>query len=112
MAKQRRRDEDEDEVVEEIEDEDDDGGAVSSVVPYKNPFGLAAYYCGIFSLLPVGVCLGPVAVILGIVGFVKSRSTRKAKGMGHSIAGVCLGLAGFFVMGPLWTFLILRFFMK
>jgi hypothetical protein len=118
MAKKRRRDEEEDyeeeEYEEEDEDERDEGGGMSRVVPYKNPFGLIAYYLGIFSLIPVlGVCLGPVAILLGILGFVKSRSSRKAKGTGHSIAGVVLGLAGLFIMAPLGSWLIYnRFFSK
>src|SRR6516165_5140956 len=52
-------------------DEKDDGrprrrrsrdGAVSTIIPYRNGKALAAYYCGIFGLVPgLGLVLGPAA---------------------------------------------------
>jgi Domain of unknown function (DUF4190) len=65
---------------------------LSTIIPYKNPSALAAYYCGVFSLIPVlGFLLGPIALFLGIrgLGFVKENPT--AKGTGHAIAGIVLG---------------------
>src|SRR5262245_26603803 len=45
-----------------------DDDALSTLIPYKNGQALAAYYCGVFSLIPViGVLLGPIAIILGIL---------------------------------------------
>ena len=108
----RRRDTDEDEDEEERprrrrqrddeddEDEDDeDTNTVSRLIPYKNTRALAAYYCGVFGLIPgIGVILGPIALILGILGLRYASEHRKAKGSGHAWAGIILG-----VLGPLAT---------
>jgi hypothetical protein len=65
---------------------------VSSVIPYKNGKALAAYYCGVFSLIPcAGLLLGPIALILGILGFFYVRAHPQAKGTGHALAGIILG---------------------
>jgi hypothetical protein len=66
--------------------------AVSTIIPYKNGRALAAYYLGVFSLIPcLGLLLGPAALVLGILGlrFVKANPT--AKGTGHALAGIILG---------------------
>lgn len=113
MAKRPRYDEDY-----EDDDRDDlevsDGGAVSSIIPYKNPLALTAYYLGFASLLfPLGSIFGLPAIILGIVGFMKSRSNPNAKGTAHAIVGILLGLAGFFVCGPLgWVLIYVGFIAK
>jgi hypothetical protein len=66
--------------------------AVSSIIPYRNGKALAAYYCGVFSLIPcLGLLLGPIALILGILGFRYVRAHPEAKGTGHAIAGIILG---------------------
>ena len=108
MAK-RRRDDDDDEYEEEEEDDDDrprrrkGGGAVSHVVPYTNPMALAGYYCGFGSLLPVlGCFLGPLAIVLGIMGLVKVKKNPEAHGTAHAITGILLGLLGGTVMSAIW----------
>ena len=80
------------------DDEDDDYGedraddAVSTLIPYKNPKALAAYYCGVFSLIPcAGNVLGPAAFVLGILGLRYKKRDPTAKGTGHAIAGIVLG---------------------
>jgi hypothetical protein len=65
--------------------------AIEGLIPYHNPKSLAAYYCGVFGLIPIiGNILGPIALILGIQGI---RFARKhdAGGLGHAITGVILG---------------------
>jgi uncharacterized protein YqgC (DUF456 family) len=109
MAK-RRRDEEDEEYEEEEEDEEDErprrrkgGGAVSHVVPYTNPMALAGYYCGFGSLLPaLGCLLGPIAVVLGIMGLVKVKKNPEAHGTAHAITGILLGLLGGIVMQLIW----------
>ena len=72
--------------------EDDDGDGVSTLIPYKNPKALIAYYLGVFSLIPcLGLGLGPAALILGIMGLRIVRKHPTAKGTGHAIAGIVLG---------------------
>lgn len=85
------------------------GDGLARVVPYRNGAALAAYYCGVFGLIPVvGFILGPIAFILGIIGFVKARRDPKARGTGHAIAGIVLGL----IDPPLWIVLWYTVFQK
>jgi hypothetical protein len=66
--------------------------AVETLIPYKNPMGLMAYYCGVFALIPcVGLVLGPAAFILGIMGVRYANQYPTAGGKGHAIAGIVLG---------------------
>src|SRR5262249_46286645 len=87
---------------EEDEEDDDDrprrrrqsaaDDAVSTLIPYKNGKALAAYYCGVFSLiLCIAPILGPIALILGILGLRFVREHPEAKGTGHAWAGIILG---------------------
>jgi uncharacterized protein YqgC (DUF456 family) len=115
MAK-RRRDEEDDE--DEYEEEDEGprrrkGGGVSHVVPYTNPSALAGYYCGYGALLPIlGFLLGPLAVVLGVIGFIKARQNPEAHGTGHAIAAVLLGLVGCIPCQGVWIFAGYRYFSR
>src|SRR5438876_1034143 len=72
------------------DEEDDDG--ISVLIPYKNGRALAAYYCGVFALIPcVGLILGPIAFSFGILGLRAARENPRAHGTGHAIAGIVLG---------------------
>jgi hypothetical protein len=86
--KRRRKDEDE----EEDQDENDDDDRFVKKRRGANVFALAAYYCGVFALIPgLGCLLAPVAIVLAIVGYIKSQSLG-GKGLAHSITGAVLGL--------------------
>jgi hypothetical protein len=66
--------------------------AVSTIIPYKNGRALAAYYLGVFSLIPcLGLLLGPAAFVLGVLGLRYVSAHPTAKGTGHAIAGIVLG---------------------
>jgi hypothetical protein len=66
--------------------------AVETLIPYRNPLGLTAYYMGVFALIPcVGLLLGPAAFILGILGVRYANKHPTAGGKGHAIAGIVLG---------------------
>jgi hypothetical protein len=66
---------------------------VSTIIPYKNGRALLAYYLGVFSFIPcVGLLLGPAALILGILGLRYVKANPTAKGTGHAIAGVIMGV--------------------
>jgi hypothetical protein len=91
----RRRDEDDD-----YDDDDrprrrrrrEQGDATGGLIPYKNSKALAAYYCGVFSLIPcVGAILGPIALVLGILGLNYAKEHPRAKGQAHAIVGIVLG---------------------
>jgi hypothetical protein len=79
--------------------------AVETLIPYKNPMALTAYYLGVFALIPcVGLILGPAAFILGILGIRHANKYPTAGGKGHAIAGIVLGTI--VVLGSL-AFLVL-----
>src|SRR5947208_2185131 len=95
--RRRRRDEDEPDDYDDVPAQRkrrprrDDG--ISTIIPYRNGMALAAYYCGVFGLIPIlGFLLGPVAFILGVIGFVKARKNPEAKGTGHAVIGMILGV--------------------
>lgn len=65
---------------------------LTTLIPYTNPRALTAYYCGVFALIPVvGLVLGPIALVLGILGLLFVNANPTAKGTGHAIAGIVLG---------------------
>jgi hypothetical protein len=82
-------DEEEDDIARRVRRESD---ATGGLIPYKNPRALIGYYMGVFSLIPcLGLVLGPVAIVLGILGlkFVKKHET--AGGTAHAIVALVLG---------------------
>jgi hypothetical protein len=74
-------------------DEDDDiDDPIATIIPYRNGRALAAYYLGVFALIPcAGLVLGPLALIFGILGLRYVKAHPSAKGTGHAIAGIVLG---------------------
>jgi hypothetical protein len=65
---------------------------MSTLIPYKNGKALAAYYCGVFGLIPcAGAILGPIALLLGIQGLNFAKANPGAKGKAHAIVGIVLG---------------------
>ena len=59
-----------------------------------------------FSLIPgLGCALGIVAIVLGVMGVLYANEHPKAKGKGHAITGIVLGLTGPFLV-PLLLFVI------
>jgi flagellar motor component MotA len=63
-----------------------------SFVPRKNPAAVYSYAISIAALIPVvGLALGPVAVVLGIVGLIKSRRRPEVLGTNFAAAGISLG---------------------
>ena len=74
--------------------------------PYRNPTSLFAYYLGIFGLIPpLGVVLGPLAIILGVLGLRAAGRAPEVKGAGHSWTGMVLGALDTAVSGGLLIFL-------
>jgi hypothetical protein len=65
---------------------------LDKLIPTKNPFALAGYYVGVFSLIPcVGLVLGPLAIIFGILGLRQTKQIKGLPGTGHSITAIVLG---------------------
>ena len=71
---------------------EEEGDATGGLIPYKNGKALAAYYTGVFSLIPcLGAILGPIAVVLGIMGLKYAKQHPKASGQAHAVVGIVLG---------------------
>ena len=69
-----------------------EGDATRGIIPYKNPAALIAYYCGIFSLIPMlGLLVAPPAFILGIVGLRHRSANPIIKGAVHAWIGIVFG---------------------
>jgi hypothetical protein len=65
---------------------------LGGLMPSKNGPALAAYYFGVFSLIPfVGIPLGIAALILGIKGVRKAREHPEVKGKVHAWVGIIAG---------------------
>lgn len=80
----------------------EDADIVSILIPYKNPKALAAYYCGFFAIIPaVGFVLGPLAILLGILAVRYASANPTAKGLGHAITGIVLGVVSLCCWNPL-----------
>ncbi len=68
------------------------GDATGGIIPYKNPPALTAYYCAVFSLVPIlGLMLGIPAIVLGVVGLRKRKANPVIKGAAHAWIGIILG---------------------
>ena len=81
------------------------GGGMNTIIPYRNPLALAAYYLGVFSLIPfLGIVLGLLAFVLGILGLRFRRRNPSAGGKVHAWIGIIVGgLFGFGYLGiTLW----------
>jgi hypothetical protein len=71
---------------------DDDDNVVASIIPYRNVTALIGYYIAVFGLIPIiGFLLGPIALILGILGVRHAKRNPEAKGMVHAIVAIVLG---------------------
>lgn len=69
-----------------------EAAVVSTVIPYKNPMALTAYYLGIFSWIPfLGGILALPAVVLGVLGLRHRSKNPQAKGAIHAWIGISLG---------------------
>ncbi len=67
-------------------------GGVSSLIPFRNVPALAAYYLGVFSLIPIiGGFLGIAAFIFGIIGLRRAHEHPEAKGKVHAWIGIIAG---------------------
>jgi hypothetical protein len=79
---------------------------VSTIIPYRNPKALAAYYAGFFAFIPlVGILIAVVAIIFGILGVRHTLANREAKGIAHAILGIVLGTLAL-VCNPVYTLML------
>ena len=84
------------------------GDATGGVIPYKNGPALAAYYLGIFSMIPcVGLLLAVPALILGVIGLKKRRDNTILKGSVHAWIGIIMGGIFTIIWGGLTMLLLI-----
>ena len=78
------------------------------MIPYKNGPALAAYYLGIFSMIPcVGLLLAVPALILGVIGLKKRRDNAIVKGSVHAWIGIIMGGIFTIIWGGLTMLLLI-----
>lgn len=64
-------------------------------IPTKNLPALIGYYVGVAALIPyIALALGPVAILLGVVGIVYGVKNPKATAIGHCITAIVLSILG------------------
>lgn len=74
-----------------------DGGVASeaAINPWihsSNRLGLAAYRCSLLAMIPfLGLIFGPIAVVLGVLGWRRERRQPSERGGGQATAAVVLG---------------------
>lgn len=76
--------------------------AVATIIPFKNPPALMAYYLGLFgfvlSCVPIlGLGMSIAALVLGLKGLQVVRRVPKAHGTGHAWFGIIAGTLGILV---------------
>jgi hypothetical protein len=70
-----------------------EGDATGGLIPYKNGPALAAYYCGVFSIIPCFV-IGLLGLFLGLRGLKVAKANPAVRGKVHAWIGIIVG--GFF----------------
>lgn len=66
--------------------------ASQAVIPTANPAALMGYYAGCFSIIPFfGLLLGPLALVLGLVGRSKITKDPRLPGTAHAWVGIVMG---------------------
>lgn len=69
-----------------------EGDGTGGLIPYKNPPALAAYYLGLFSIVPlVGLPMGVAAVVLGRKGLKARKENPAVSGAAHAWVGIGCG---------------------
>jgi hypothetical protein len=77
-----------------------------ALIPARNPSALAAYYLGLFSLIPVlGLPMGIIAFVLGLKGLKFAKATPAVHGTAHAWVGIICG--GFWALAYLVLLVLL-----
>jgi hypothetical protein len=94
-APPRRRYRDEDDDLDDPYHRRPETDATGGLIPYKNPKALTAYYTGVFGLISIVLCLGifgVVPIVFGVMGLKYAKKHPEARGQGHAITGIVLGI--------------------
>jgi uncharacterized protein YqgC (DUF456 family) len=72
------------------------------LIPYRNPMALIGYYLAVLSLVPgLGLLTGPIAIILGFLGYATYRREPDRHGQVHAVIAIVLGLICTLIWGGL-----------
>ena len=62
------------------------------VIPTQNKPALIGFLIAVFSLIPcLAFILGPIAVVLGVLGLNKVKENPEVSGTAHALIGIGLG---------------------
>lgn len=80
---------------------------IEAMIPYKNGKALAAYYLGVFGLIPIlGIVLSILAIIFGILGLKQHKLHPENKGRTHALIGLWLGIFELIVFAGFVVFIV------
>ena len=80
----------------EVDRSENAPGVLDSIVPTRNGPAIAAWYLGVFGLIPgLGLPLAVAAIAMGIMGL--KRASEVKVGLWHSILGLFLGVIMLFI---------------
>lgn len=69
-----------------------DDNTLGGLIPYKNSDALAAYYCGVFAVIPcLAVPLGIAGLVLGLRGLKHAAAHPESQGTAHAWVGIIVG---------------------
>jgi hypothetical protein len=82
----------------------DDGETFGQFTPWRNRAAVYAYAVALAGLTPaLGAALGPVAVLLGVVGLIRVKRRPEVEGVNFAVAGIVLGVIDtLFNVAGLW----------
>jgi hypothetical protein len=70
----------------------DESEVFGDFTPWKNPAAVYAYYVSLAALVPVlGLILGPIAILLGLFGYLRYRWRPDVVGANFAVAALILG---------------------
>jgi hypothetical protein len=70
----------------------DESEVFGSFTPWKNPAAVYGYYVSLAALTPaLGLALGPIAILLGIIGLVHRGLRPNVLGGNFALAAILLG---------------------
>jgi hypothetical protein len=68
--------------------------AINPWIQSSNRWATTAYRCSLLAMIPFfGLLLGPLAVVLGLLGRCNERQQPSERGAGHAMAAIVLGSA-------------------
>lgn len=88
----------------------DPSDAPVTFLPPGNPNARRAYLCAVVGIVPpLGLLLGPFALVFGYLGFRFAKTDPESRGLGHAFLSMILGLLET-IFGVLGAYFLARHF--